>query len=172
MRCKRLAFISAPLAFDFCALQKNLLVFYVRRVKQVSIMDCLPRQSGKSCRCTLCGILLSVMFCFVCAATAQDEPPPSPADVNLNQVFQDGMNAFQVGDYQKAVTNLENLIAQAAQETAHPPIGDHLAARGRPPGHPRRTDSEPHHDSGRPDESARRHVGTRPGQGKSDAQNS
>lgn len=64
---------------------------------------------------SLCFTIAVVTEAF--SAPAPPAAPPAVPPVNLNQLYQDGMNAFQMGEYQKAVTNLENLLAQAAQQS-------------------------------------------------------
>jgi len=65
--------------------------------------------------CCIRGCFLFV-FIIAFAALAADTPQAGTAEVNLNQLYQDGMNAFQIGDFQKAITNLESVVAQAAPD--------------------------------------------------------
>ena len=63
-------------------------------------------------------VTLTLCLAAIAACSALGQSAP----VSLAQNYQDGMTAFQMGDYQKAVTNLENLISQAEKSTQLEPV--------------------------------------------------
>ena len=104
--------------------EEKLLEFRRVRVRLARRMAGLPRISRFS------RVLLSLLTLSLAlpAPAAEEAPPAASATVNLNQIYQDGMNAFHMGDYKTAAAKLESLIAQAADEARLEPAWYTLGA--------------------------------------------
>ena len=107
---------------------KNLLVIYALGVKIFHTMPGLPRQCTISNRRFLSRLLSLMMLGWCGAGFAEEAPLTGPATINPNQIFQDGMTAFNLGDYKKAVASLESLIALAPEESQLEPAWYTLGA--------------------------------------------
>ena len=69
---------------------------------------------------SLCFTTAAVTFVF--SASPPPAQPAAPTTTDLKQLYTDGMAAFQAGDYQKAASNLETVLAQAAPDAQLEPV--------------------------------------------------